>query len=154
MRHRNITAALVLLGVTVGYGYLTSQLPARTLPNTPDPSFFPWINTVLLGVLSIALLVQGVLRMADTGIAARGGGMSRTVGMALGCFLVFLLALPHLGFILAGIPFFAAFMVLYGERRISWLLAGAIGAPIFLYVLFRHGFVVLLPRGLLSGLIG
>ena len=54
-----------MLAIAVGYGYQTALLPARTLPNTPDPSFFPWINTILLGVLSFALLIQAVLWSND-----------------------------------------------------------------------------------------
>ncbi len=153
MNRRNILAAAVLLVVTSGYGYLTSQLPARTLPNTPDPSFFPWINTVLLGVLSAALLAQGVLRRSADGTKDEGGAVSRNMGMALGCFLVYLLVLPYLGFILASVPFFASFMLLYGERRKFHIIAGAVGVPLFLYALFRYGFTVLLPRGLLGGYI-
>ena len=73
--------------------------------------------------------------------------------MALAIFLVFLIALPYLGFILAAVPFVAVFMRFYGEQRKKVLFAGALVIPVFLYLLFRHGFGVMLPRGLLAGLI-
>ena len=73
--------------------------------------------------------------------------------LALAVFLVFIITLPYLGFILAAIPFVAVFMWFYGEHRKTVLIIGALGIPVILYVLFRHGFGVMLPRGLLAGLI-
>ena len=58
MRRRNIIAAVVLIVSALFYGGLTAQLPTRTLPNTPDPSFFPWINTAIILALSVLLLAR------------------------------------------------------------------------------------------------
>ena len=127
-------------------------LPARTLPNTPDPSFFPWINTILLGVLSVALLIQGILRPTKKGVMQSTLG-TRTAIVALGLILLYLVAIPYFGFVLSSVPFFALFMVLHGERRKLWLLIGAAGIPIFLYNLFSHLFSVPLPRGMFLGII-
>ena len=153
MKRRNIAAACVLLAVAVGYGYQTALLPARTLPNTPDPSFFPWINTIMLGVLSVALLIQAVLRPNDEGVM---GAQQASVPVitALGLILLYVVAMPFLGFVLSSVPFFALFMVLHNERRKLWLLIGAVGIPIFLFNLFKHLFGVPLPRGIFLGLLG
>ena len=153
MKRRNIVAACVLLAVAVGYGYQTALLPARTLPNTPDPSFFPWINTIMLGVLSFALLIQAVLRPNDEGVM---GAQQASVPVitALGLILLYVVAMPFLGFVLSSVPFFALFMVLHNERRKLWLLIGAVGIPIFLFNLFKHLFGVPLPRGIFLGLLG
>ena len=70
----------------------------------------------------------------------------------LGAFVLYVAAMPGLGFILATVPFFAVMMILFGEQRRAWLGGGAIGATIALYLLFRHGFGVFLPRGLLAGI--
>ena len=153
MKQKDIVAACVLLVVVIGYGYQTTLLPARTLPNTPDPSFFPWINTILLGVLSFALLIQGILRPTKKGVMQSTLG-TRTVIVALGSILLYLVAIPYFGFVLSSVPFFAGFMVLHGERRKLWLLIGAAGVPIFLYYLFRHVFSVPLPRGMFLGSFG
>jgi hypothetical protein len=61
--------------------------------------------------------------------------------------------LPTLGFILATLPLFAALMVLYGERRPLVVLVGAVVMTAVLYGLFRHGFNIFLPRGLLAGIV-
>jgi len=154
MRRRNIIAAAALLVLTIGYGVLTSQLPWRTLPDTPGPPFFPWVNTVILLALSAGLLLQGILGKTENGIEQPSMDPAQrwqTV-WALGAFVVYLAILPGLGFLVATAPFFAALMVLFGERRWLWIAIGSIGVTVFLYVLFRHGFNVFLPRGVFPDL--
>jgi putative tricarboxylic transport membrane protein len=152
MRRKNIIAAVVLIVFAILYGVLTANLPVRTLPNTPDPSFFPWINTAVLLVLSVWLLVQG-LRRPVTERAADGTGRNRRAVWALGAFVAYVAAMPGLGFILATAPFFAVMMVLFGERRPIWVGGGAVCTTVLLYALFRYGFGVFLPRGLLAGIV-
>jgi putative tricarboxylic transport membrane protein len=151
MRRRNLIAALFLLALGAGYGILTTQLPVRSLPDTPGPPFFPWINTIVILALSATLLVQGLVG-ADGPVPPRAAGRQRAI-WALGVFVVYLAALPGLGFILATAPFFAALMVLFGEARPLRVAVGAIVATGLLYVLFRHGFNVFLPTGLLKGIV-
>lgn len=151
MRRRNIIAALVLLALGAGYGVLTSQLPARSLPDTPGPPFFPWINTVVILALSAMLLVQGLVSAG--GPAPTEGGARLRASWALGAFFVYLLILPGLGFLLATAPFFAALMILFGETRALRVAAGALATTAVLYFLFRHGFGVFLPTGLLKGIV-
>ncbi len=62
-------------------------------------------------------------------------------------FLLFLGLLPYLGFLLGGIPFFAALMVISGERRPLWIAFFSIVIPVTLFFLFREGFLILLPQG-------
>ena len=153
MRRRNVIGALVLIAVAVGYGYLTSRLPVRTLPNTPNPAFFPWLNTAILLALGAALLVQGLVAAGARQAAPPTPLADRSVIALLAAFVAYLMALPGLGFVIATVPFFAALMVIYGERRAAWVAAGAIGVPVILFVVFRYGFGVLLPLGLLAGTI-
>ena len=157
MRHRNIIAAVVLLVIALGYGALTTQLPIRSLPDTPGPPFFPWVNTAILLALSLSLLVQGLRGTAteDSGqtIAPSDRVQRRLAVWALGAFVAYLVVLPGLGFLLATAPFFAVLMVLFGEKRRLWVAIGSIAMTTFLYLLFRHGFSVFLPRGILPDLV-
>ncbi len=157
MRRRNIIAALVLLALTVVYGALTTQLPVRSLPDTPGPPFFPWINTVILLALSLGLLAQGLWAKTLESVASdpdRSDASERWRAIwALGAFVVYLVVLPGLGFLLATAPFFAVLMVLFGEKRWLWVAIGSIAVTVGLYVLFRHGFSVFLPRGILPDLL-
>lgn len=153
MRSRNIIAALVLLALAAGYGVLTSQLPTRSLPDTPGPPFFPWINTVVLLALSAGLLIQGLVGIGGNAVAeGPGTGRGRAV-WALGAFIVYLAILPGLGFVVATVPFFGALMALFGERRPLRLALGAVGTTVALYLVFRHGFGVFLPAGILAGIV-
>ena len=152
MRRKNIIAAVVLIVCAILYGVLTANLPTRTLPNTPDPSFFPWINTAIILVLSVWLLVRDLRRPAPRPTPT-GTGQNRRAVWALAAFVGYLAVMPGLGFILATAPFFAVMMVLFGERRPIWVGGGAVGTTVLLYALFRYGFGVILPRGLLAGIV-
>jgi hypothetical protein len=154
MKQRNIVAAAVLILLSMAYGYLTSKLPIRTLPDTPDPAFMPWINTVLLCGLG-ALLLWQALGTGETDDADRPGTMldART-GAFLAVFVGYVVLLPVLGFVFASIPFFAVVMMLFGERRRLWILIGSVAGPLLMFAIFRHGFDVVLPRGVLGSLLG
>lgn len=154
MGTRNVIAALGLIALAVWYAVLAGDLPERAIPNTPGPSFVPWIVAGSLAVLASALLVQGLraARRSDTLVAP---GRAVLLGAAaLGAFVIYLALLPLLGFLVASIPFFAVLMALYGERRPVWLVAGSVACPACLFVLFRHLFQIPMPRGLLPVLGG
>jgi putative tricarboxylic transport membrane protein len=158
MRRRNIVAAAALIVCGLVYGYLAWGLPERSLPNTPGPSFFPLVVMAILLVLSVALLVQALA--ADDGAAAPAVDdapaltVDRRLALAaLAAFLAYIALLPIFGFILATLPFFAILMIIFGERRPLLVLAGTVAITLILYGLFRHGFGIFLPRGLLAGIV-
>jgi hypothetical protein len=122
------------------------------LPNTPDPSFFPWINTIILLLLSVSLLVQGLF-FTEEGESKIDPVARRLVITSLALFFGYLLILPPLGFVVASIPFFAAMMVLFEERRPIWVASSSIAVTVVLFSVFRYGFGVLLPLGVMDGLV-
>ncbi len=153
MGRRNVIAAFVLLALVATYAVLTTQLPDRTIPNTPGPSFFPWVVTGSLLVLAAGLLVQGIRQWSDgPGAALDNGGARRTAGLVW--FALYLAALPGLGFLVAGIPFFAGLMMLYGGARGVWVAVASVAMPVFLFYAFRDGFQILLPLGVLPVWLG
>ena len=143
---RELIAAVVMIGLGIGYGVLTAGLPERTMPNTPGPRFFPWIITASLLVLSVAMLVRAWRRLASEVDAGLGVVPGRGA-VAFGAFAIYVVALPWVGFLAATMPFFAILMALFGERRWWLLAAGAVVVPIVVFVLFRHGFQIILPAG-------
>lgn len=155
MRRRNIAAAAALIVLGLVYGYLAWELPVRSLPNTPGPSFFPLVVTVVILALSAALLIQALAVERDPPASpcekAAGIRDRRSAGFLLLVLLAYVVLLPTLGFILATIPLFAVLMVLFGERRPLLVAVGALAMAAILYGIFRHGFGVFLPRGLLTG---
>ncbi len=147
MARRNLIAGCVLLAFSLVYGVLTTQLPDRGLPNTPGPAFFPWLISGVLTLLSLALLVQGLsgqrmsVQTAPSLVTPRGW-------LALGVFVVYLLVLPTLGFLTASVPFFAVLTLLYGQHNRLLVVLTAVAVPVLLFVVFRYGFQMLLPRGI------
>ncbi len=154
MNQRNVAAAVVLILLSVAYGYLTSDLPKRTLPNTPDPAFMPWINTALLAGLSLLLLAGGLRATHLEPAAAPDPVGNASSGAFLAAFVGYIVVLPVLGFVLSSIPFFAVTMMLFGERRKTWLVLGSTVATILLFALFRHVFNIVLPRGIMPAIFG
>ncbi len=74
--------------------------------------------------------------------------ITSTGWIALGAFVVYLLLVPLLGFLTASIPFFAVLTSLYGQRNHLLVAVSAIAVPVVVFVVFRYGFQMLLPRGL------
>lgn len=146
MARRNLVAALVLLAVGICYAILTTGLPERTLPNTPGPSFFPWLIAGAILLLSVALLGQGLVAARAPGTGHATTPLPRRPVLALLWFAVYLAALPWAGFLWSSIPFFAGLMVLYGGR--NWVLVGvsSVAIPVILFYLFRQVFQILLPE--------
>lgn len=153
MGQRNITVALVLIAVAAGYGFMAAGLPQRSMPNTPGPSFFPWLITIAIGGLAAALLRQGVRAVRDDGFRPDPGGIDRRTALTLAVFAVYLGLLPVLGFLLASIPFTAALILLFGGRNRLVVMAASVGMPVLLFYLFREVFSILLPAGA-TGLLG
>ena len=147
MGNRNLLAGAVLLAVGVGYAWATTLLPDRSLPDTPGPAFFPVLIAIGLIGLSAALAIRGLLALRGQLGTTDGYRMPPRGWLALGGFAAYLLLLPYAGFAAAGVPFFGALMVLYGERRAPVIVLTAVAVPVLLFVLFSAGFRILLPGG-------
>ena len=151
MQRNNKIAALVFIAFGSGYAYFTSQLTERTLPNTPGPSFLPWLLAIFLLFLSAGLLIQGMNPSggADKPPAGPKPFSSRTSASGLILFAVYLAALPFTGFLVASIPFFAGLMAISGERRKPLIAAASLGIPLFLFFLFQFVFQIPMPKNTL-----
>ena len=64
--------------------------------------------------------------------------------------LTYMFALPKLGFVAANIPLFGGLMYLYGERRLIWIGLGSIIISVFVFLVFRMIFQIILPGGVLG----
>ena len=147
MSLKNVIGAILLLIVGLVYGYLSTQLPERSVPNVPGPAFFPGLVAILIVLLAIALLVKGLIGLKHE--PAMSGGFSVPVLplLMLGWWFGFVIVLPYAGFLLAGIPFFAGLMIMCEQRRWIIVLAGSASIPVILFYLFRNGLHILLPNG-------
>ncbi|MBT7953752.1 MAG: tripartite tricarboxylate transporter TctB family protein [Rhodospirillaceae bacterium] len=153
MRRRNLIAAIILLLLCAGYAYLTANLPTRAIENTTQPSFFPWVVTVIMAVLSLGLLAQAFLPTISSDTPKTFDVPAKRLIYGLVLSVAYFVSLPTLGFVAANIPFFAGLMYLYGERRPLWIAAGSILISLIVFFLFREVFQILLPSGILQGVL-
>ncbi len=154
MRKRNLISAAVLIAIGIGYFVLSVQLPTRNIENATGPSFFPLVAVTCFLILAAALLVQALRGRASLGAVPALPKIPRRIYIwSLAAAVLYLVALPTLGFIAANIPLFAALMVLYGEKRPAWVAAVSIGISLTVFFLFREVFQIQLPSGILGGLV-
>ncbi len=144
---RDVIVGAALLVIGVAYGLMTASLPNRSLPNTPGPAFFPWLITVGLILLSVALLIRSLTGEGDKAPQTPSDGLADRRLLMLISFGIYLVLLPYAGFLPASVPFFAGLMWLYGELNRLVLTLATIVIPAGLFYLFRLGFQILLPAG-------
>lgn len=110
-----VGAAVVALALLVGW--LTWSTPANTVYARVGPSVFPWIITVLLLLLGLALVLEG-LRGGWSAALDEPAIQWRQLGwLALGLLLNLALIKPA-GFILASTALFALTARAFGSARI------------------------------------
>jgi len=148
LARRDAIVGTALLTVGIAYGVLTASLPNRTLPNTPSPAFFPWLITGALIVLSAALLIRAFIGAGRESPRTAVDAESKLQAFTLVWIVLYLSALPYIGFLLASVPFFAGMMWFYGERSRVAIPLAAVIIPASLFYVFRYGFQILLPAGI------
>jgi len=155
MRKRNLLAAIVLIAVGTGYAILAHYLPTRHIENATGPSFFPLVVVSGFLILSAALLVRSILPTVSYSVTVQSSLVipASRYGAGLAAAVVYLAALPYLGFIAANIPLFAVLMILYGERRPARVISGSVVITLLVFFLFREVFQILLPAGILGDLV-
>jgi hypothetical protein len=132
--------ALVLLLVAAALGHATLGRDYADLGGAFDPTFFPRI--VLAGWLALAALNLWIDLRAGTGWDGRGAGVAGAMAAAL---VVYVLALPSLGFFAASVPLSVLFLLLLGVRAPGPIAAVAVGVPGALVALFNHVLKMPLP---------
>lgn len=143
MRRKNTLAGAVFLAFGVLYALQTSRLTERTLPNTPGPSFLPWILVLGFMALSLSLLIQGLLMKGEEEKSRPVLNAQAVWGLI--SFAIYLALLPFFGFLLSTPPFFLGLMWLAGERRPLFLAGFSVATPLLVYAVFQLGFHILLP---------
>jgi len=143
---KNIIAAIVFAVIGIGYGSLASGLPDRAGIGVPGPAFFPQLIAGLIVFLSMALAYKGISGLKDLDQQRNDTVFPAKAICLISWFVAFIYSLPYLGFLFAGVPFFAGLMMMCQSRRWLQLTAGAATIPIVLFYLFRDGFHILLPH--------
>ena len=151
-KKKEVVIGAAMLATGVIYLFLTANLPRKAFI---DAAFVPYLlaaGMCILGVLQL-LAAWGQAPREDAA-AAEAGPDYLTVGKTLGLIVGYIAVLQWLGFPIATVAYlYLQFLVLTPhDHRIShgrYLLI-ALCAAVFIYVVFRHGFDLLLPAGLLD----
>ena len=143
---KNIIAGVVLALLGLVYGWLATRLPDRGALHVPGPAFFPDLIASIMVVLSLVLVAKGTrdLLRGDEPVGRPALSLKGVAVLAVIALYIYLL--PTLGYLFAGVPFFAALMWLSGTRKWIPLIVGSIVIPAALFYLFRDGFQILLPH--------
>tara|TARA_B100000686_G_scaffold181378_2_gene188375 strand:- start:10570 stop:11004 length:435 start_codon:yes stop_codon:yes gene_type:complete len=144
MRKKNLISSIVFLIVGIVYSYLTYWLPIRTLPNTPGPSFFPWVIAICFLILSILLLCQNFFYKKKNEDNKEIFG--KKVFTLILLMFFYILLLPFTGFLLITPFFFAGFMYLTSEKRFFYISFFSLSIPFFIFYLFQNIFSIYLPN--------
>ena len=151
-KKKEVVIGAAMLATGLSYLFLTANLPRKAFI---DAAFVPYLlaaGMCLLGVLQL-LAAWGQAPREDAA-AAEAGPDYLTVGKTLGLIVGYIAVLQWLGFPIATVAYlYLQFLVLTPhDHRVShgrYLLI-ALCASVFIYVVFRHGFDLLLPAGLLD----
>jgi hypothetical protein len=117
-------------------------------------AFWPMLALGACTLLSLAwlvALVRGGRSPADTPPAeetpAETWGRRRKVGLSVAALLLYLVALPWIGFVLATLAFVLVFALGLGERRRSVLAVSPVLVTTIVVLVFARFIAIPLPRG-------
>lgn len=152
MKKANVITGVVFLALSI-FAYMQAQkMVGKIMTDALGPGFWPKVLGLMMGVLSLALIVEGLFGKQTEGekvpIAFGTEGFHRVLKL-FAVLIVFGAILYFLG-IYVGILFMMPLcMWLHGERNKKILVGLAVGSCLFIYLVFGLALRVPLPMGLL-----
>lgn len=152
MKKANVITGVVFLALSI-FAYMQAQkMVGKIMTDALGPGFWPKVLGLVMGVLSLALIVEGLFGKQAEGekvpIAFGTEGFHRVLKLFV-VLIVFGAILYFLG-IYVGILFMMPLcMWLHGERNKKILVGLAVGSCLFIYLVFGLALRVPLPMGLL-----
>ncbi|MCC7045655.1 MAG: tripartite tricarboxylate transporter TctB family protein [Alphaproteobacteria bacterium] len=153
---RELVTGLIVLGLAAAYYFAADNIPRSLLSDAVGADGVPKVLAVLLGLLGAIQAARGALRTAlvDHG-SAEGHGLGqhlRSLGL-IGVGVVYLVAAPYLGYLLAtGLLVFvvAAYAGMPASPRLGVI---AVLGSVVLWLVFAKVLGVAMPGGVLSDLL-
>lgn len=152
MKKTNVITGVVFLALSV-FAYTQAQrMVGKIATDALGPGFWPKVLGLVMGVLSLALIAEGLFSKQAEGekapIAFGTEGFHRVLKL-FAVLIVFGAILYFLG-IYVGILFMMPLcMWLHGERNKKILVGLTVGSCLFIYLVFGLALRVPLPMGLL-----
>lgn len=142
---------LLLVGLAVAYYRLAGEIEVGLASDLLGPQYFPKLLAVALGLSSAWLVVRSFRPAARRNEPVRAEAERlANLWIALGLTVVYLILLPHVGFLLLTPVLLGAFIWVLGYRRWVPLVGTAVGVSVALWVVFAWLLGVRLPPGLLD----
>lgn len=141
----NSDRLLGLVTLALGIGVLAAGVGIVTPPGTEDslsPRFFPLLLACVLVLLGGALIFKGGGIPLST---VRGRVLSRTSLVLTGLTLAYTLSFGFIDYRVGALLFMGIGMWLLGSRSKWELMSIPVIVAVLMFVLFRYGFLVLLP---------
>jgi len=152
-KRNELIAGLAMLGAGIAYLVLTMNLPRR---GTIDAAFVPWVLAVALCLLgALQLWVWRKLPDKSAEPSEKPEAIDYpTVIKSMALVLLYTALMQPLGFVITTVLYlYAQFIVLTPAdekvKHLQYVLIAVVSAVLIFYI-FRHGFDLLLPVGLLD----
>ncbi|MBL4919264.1 tripartite tricarboxylate transporter TctB family protein [Szabonella alba] len=145
MTDRLLGAFLLLVGIA--YAVATSFIQVGFTSDTLGPRAVPYLLGFVLILLSAALILRPARPVV---IEWPRGAVLLSLGLAVGSFILYALAIEPLGFVISTILQVGFLSLLFGARPLPALI-GAVLTTAALYGLFNFLLGLRLPGGLVFG---
>ena len=167
MRKGTVVVSLALFVLAIAYWFMADAIPASRLAGKVGADGLPKLLGVALGGLSLLLAAQTLLEMrrdrataAPVAKAAQEeksekpkGGHLRALGL-VGIGVVYLLLLPHLGYLVSSMLLLGAVSIYAGLKPSLKALMFAVIGGIAFYLIFVKLLQIPLPAGFWPSLLG
>ncbi|WP_315704482.1 MULTISPECIES: tripartite tricarboxylate transporter TctB family protein [unclassified Bradyrhizobium] len=153
-RSVDIGVSLLLLALAITLGYDNWRTGASWDATGPEPGYFPFYLSVILGGASLYGIVAAVLSRKEAGETFVTRAQLRRVLAVFVPTLLFCIAMQYLGLYVASFLLIAGFMRLVG--KIAWwksLLTAFVFSAV-MFVTFDVVFDVIMPKGPLEAMFG
>ncbi len=153
-KKREYVAGAFFLIVGLGYLYLTSGIPRKQFI---DAAFVPYVLAFTMCLLGVLQLRAAYKLPVSEQAGEKDTADYRTVWKTLGLIVAYAAFLEPVGFpVMTVVYLFLQFIVLTPrDKKISYPMYGVIAVmtSAIVYLTFRQAFDMMLPVGLMSGLI-
>jgi hypothetical protein len=147
----NIIAGLVLIGLSLFFGYLTTQFPIVKGYQKMGDAFWPQVVLFVLIGLSVILIVQSFLKGRKKDSAKKPflkevpnrPALFKTMGVMI----LYIICIPYLGFLVSTLLALIIFSYLMGDRKTSRMVFFSLGMTVATYLVFGLLIYTALPRG-------
>lgn len=162
-KYRDLIFGIVMLLFSGFYLFYAQQIQTRPklIPSYASAKIMPTMLGILLAGLSVICIIQGLRKLKtaadDPQKAKTSKGDLLTMVLTFAVIIGYTLIMPPLGFCLSTVIFLFLLMLILAPADKRNYLLFAIVALVFtalVFVAFRIGLQMLLPRGLIESLLG